>query len=105
MKTEKMNFPMGQILRKLQRAYRWKLVFLLLFTAWMGVVLSMGQAEATFITCGNGVVEKFEQCDDGNLQNGDGFIRITLKKMMNTYCEELYYTDRPVLRYVIIKDL
>ena len=26
----------------------------------------------TALTCGNGVVDKFEQCDDGNLINGDG---------------------------------
>ena len=38
----------------------------------MGISLLISAAEAVSGTCGNGVLDKFEQCDDGNLTNGDG---------------------------------
>lgn len=38
----------------------------------MACMFSGPPAEAALGTCGNGFVDKFEQCDDGNLGNGDG---------------------------------
>jgi cysteine-rich repeat protein len=40
--------------------------------AGMVCIVSGYPAEAALGTCGNDVVEKFEQCDDGNLSNVDG---------------------------------
>jgi cysteine-rich repeat protein len=57
---------------KLGRASRLKLISLFLFLAGMGTALLISPARAALGTCGNGVVDKFEQCDDGNLNDGDG---------------------------------
>jgi cysteine-rich repeat protein len=38
----------------------------------MACIFLAPPTEAALGTCGNGVVDKFEQCDDGNLGNGDG---------------------------------
>jgi len=45
--------------------------FLLLLMA-TGYALPISSVEAASGTCGNGVPDKFEQCDDGNSMNGDG---------------------------------
>jgi len=49
-----------------------KLFSFLLLLAGAESALLISPVEAAFGTCGNGVVDKFEQCDDGNLNNGDG---------------------------------
>jgi cysteine-rich repeat protein len=45
---------------------------LFLLMAGMACTFSGSLTEAALGTCGNGAVDKFEQCDDGNLVNGDG---------------------------------
>ena len=72
MNEEELNSPMRQMPPKLRKAFRSKIVPLLLFLSGMGSAFSISSTEAAFGTCGNGVVDKFEQCDDGNLNNGDG---------------------------------
>lgn len=72
MNEEKLNSPMRQMPPKLRKAFRSKIVSLLLFLSGMGSAFSISSTEAALGTCGNGVVDKFEQCDDGNLNNGDG---------------------------------
>ena len=57
---------------ELGRAFRLKFIFLLLLLAGTGSTPLISPVKAAFGTCGNGVVDKFEQCDDGNLNNGDG---------------------------------
>jgi len=57
---------------KLGRASTLKLFSFLLLLAGAESALLISPVEAAFGTCGNGVVDKFEQCDDGNLNNGDG---------------------------------
>jgi cysteine-rich repeat protein len=44
----------------------------LLLAAGAGGPLGAAPAEAALGTCGNHSLERFEQCDDGNLRNGDG---------------------------------
>jgi cysteine-rich repeat protein len=38
----------------------------------VGNPLMTTSVQASYGTCGNGIIERFEQCDDGNLNNGDG---------------------------------
>jgi cysteine-rich repeat protein len=38
----------------------------------VAAVFPVASAGAVFGACGNGTLDKFEQCDDGNLMNGDG---------------------------------
>ncbi len=54
------------------RVFIFRLVSLLLLVMAMGSTLFIFSLDAAAGTCGNGVLEKFEQCDDGNLTNGDG---------------------------------
>jgi len=58
--------------RTLKTAVRPALLSCLLLSTGMGGPRSPSSAEAALGTCGNGITEKFEQCDDGKLQNGDG---------------------------------
>lgn len=53
-----------------RKVFRLRLLLLLL--SGIGSALLISSPEAALGTCGNGVVDKFEQCDDGNLNNGDG---------------------------------
>jgi cysteine-rich repeat protein len=53
--------------------------------------LLLSPVEAASGTCGNGVVDKFEQCDDGNSENGDG---------CSSFCQE-EGDDFPVMVYTI----
>jgi cysteine-rich repeat protein len=46
--------------------------FVLLLLTGMAITLWRSAVEAAIGTCGNGAVDRFEQCDDGNLNNGDG---------------------------------
>jgi cysteine-rich repeat protein len=46
--------------------------FLLLVIGVLSAFLMSPVHGAAFGTCGDGVVDKFEQCDDGNVSNGDG---------------------------------
>ena len=71
MNKGKWNFPLGERSLKVEKK-RLKLLYLLLLLLGMGSPPWISPAEAAPGTCGNGVVDKFEQCDDGNLNNGDG---------------------------------
>ena len=46
--------------------------FLLLVIGVLSAFLMSPVHGVAFGTCGDGVVDKFEQCDDGNMSNGDG---------------------------------
>ena len=71
MDKEKLNSQMRQWPPKWRKIFNFKLVsrfpiFLMVIT------LLIPSAEGFPGTCGNEVLDKFEQCDDGNLTNGDG---------------------------------
>jgi cysteine-rich repeat protein len=72
MSEEKPNSPTAQRLRRIRNVIR-AIPFsvLLALTGMAGTVLGPA-AEAAGGTCGNRVLDPFEQCDDGNLNNGDG---------------------------------
>ena len=72
MHQEKSNSPTRPRPSRLRTLFGFKLVFLLLLLSGLGSALSISSGEAALGTCGNGVPDKFEQCDDGNLNNGDG---------------------------------
>lgn len=52
--------------------FRIKTVSLLLILFGMGTLVCVNSVDAVFRSCGNGVIDQFEHCDDGNLSNGDG---------------------------------
>jgi len=68
---------------QLLRVFRSKLVSLLLLLTGIESVLLIAPVGAAMGTCGNGVVDKFEQCDDGNLNNGDGCSSLCQKEGEN----------------------
>ena len=70
MHTERLNCPTKQRHPMVRKVFRLRLLLLLL--SGIGSALLISSTEAALGTCGNGVVDKFEQCDDGNLNNGDG---------------------------------
>ena len=72
MNKAKLNYPMGERSPRRIRVFIFRLVSLLLLLMGMGSALSISSVEAAPGTCGNGVLDKFEQCDDGNSTNGDG---------------------------------
>ncbi len=72
MNKAKLNYPTGQGSPRRIRVFIFRLVSLLLFFMAIGRALLISSAEAAPGTCGNGVLDKFEQCDDGNSTNGDG---------------------------------
>jgi cysteine-rich repeat protein len=72
MNKEKLNSPTGEKPPSLKSGFRSKSLPLLLCLAGLAGAPLMFPVEAVPGTCGNGVVDKFEQCDDGNLNNGDG---------------------------------
>jgi cysteine-rich repeat protein len=80
MHQEKSNSSSGRIPSKLRAPFRFLLVFLLLFSLVLASCFWIPSTEAAFETCGNGVIEIFEQCDDGNLNNGDGCSRLCQKE-------------------------
>jgi cysteine-rich repeat protein len=41
-----------------------------------------GSGQASFVACGNGIIEESEQCDDGNLVDGDGCNSACLKELV-----------------------
>lgn len=57
-----------------------KTIFLLLLSVATGSALLIATVNAVLGACGNGLVDKFEQCDDGNLNNGDGCSSICQKE-------------------------
>lgn len=57
-----------------------KLLCILLLLSGPTSPFSTSSTEAALGTCGNGVVDKFEQCDDGNLTNGDGCSSVCQKE-------------------------
>ena len=63
---------MGQRSPRRIKVFIFRLVSLLLFLMAIGRALLISSVEAAPGTCGNGVLDKFEQCDDGNSTNGDG---------------------------------
>ena len=69
-------------------------VSLLLLMAGMACVFSASSTEAALGTCGNGVVDKFEQCDDGNLVNGDGCSTLCQKEG-DEFRVMVYTSDEP----------
>jgi len=66
------EFPNATDASELRKAFRSKIVPLLVFLSVLGSAVLISLPEAALGTCGNGVVDKFEQCEDGNLNNGDG---------------------------------
>jgi cysteine-rich repeat protein len=72
MNEERLNFARGQRSRKLERALRYTFLVPALLLIGAGNALFVSPVEAALGTCGNGVTDKFEQCDDGNVSNGDG---------------------------------
>ena len=68
---------------QLIRVFRFKLVSHLLLLTGIASLLLLPPVEAAMGTCGNGVVDKFEQCDDGNLNNGDGCSSLCQKEGEN----------------------
>ncbi len=63
----KPELPANPLKTKLFRTYSISLWLFLFSCAFLILPVA-----AAFGTCGNNVLEKFEQCDDGNLTNGDG---------------------------------
>jgi cysteine-rich repeat protein len=72
MNEEELSFPRSRRHRKIAGVFGAISFSILLGLTGMGLTLSGSAAEAAGGTCGNGVVDPFEQCDDGNLNNGDG---------------------------------
>ena len=73
MNKEKLDYPAGQWPQKGEHFFKIKFVSLFfIFLMVMIVTLLIPSVEAVSGTCGNGMLDKFEQCDDGNLANGDG---------------------------------
>lgn len=72
MNKEKLHYPMGERSPGRIRVFIFRLVSLLLLLVGMGSALSISLVEAAPGTCGDGVLDNFEQCDDGNSTNGDG---------------------------------
>jgi cysteine-rich repeat protein len=58
--------------RQVNAAFRVTFSPVLLGLTAMGLMLLGSAVEAAGGTCGNSVLDPFEQCDDGNLNNGDG---------------------------------
>jgi fibro-slime domain-containing protein len=56
-----------------------------------GGFVGTGSTQVVYLNCGNGVIDKGEQCDDGNRENGDGCNRICQIEV-NYFCE---YPGRP----------
>lgn len=72
MNKEKLNYPTGQRSPRRIKPFIFRLVsFLLLLVAMESTHWTCSGAAAPG-TCGNGALDKFEQCDDGNSTNGDG---------------------------------
>ena len=57
---------------EMRRSVRYKFLLLFLLLTGVGSLFLASPAGAALGTCGNGVLDEFEQCDDGNLNNGDG---------------------------------
>jgi cysteine-rich repeat protein len=72
MNNEKLNPLQGQRPPKRKKVFGPTFVFFVLLWSGIGNALLISLTEAAPGTCGNGVVDKFEQCDDANLNNGDG---------------------------------
>jgi len=71
MNHAKWNSRIPKIAPKRRAVLRLKIVSLLIIFGF-GNSVWISPAEAVFGSCGNGSVDRFEQCDDGNLNNGDG---------------------------------
>ncbi len=76
-----------------KRSGRCILISLLLMGG-MGIGLWAPAAQAALGTCGNGVIDKFEQCDDGNLANGDGCSSVCQKEG-DTFPVSIYTAVEP----------
>jgi cysteine-rich repeat protein len=72
MSKKKLTFPTGQRPPKQRKVFSSKFVSLLPLLIGMASALLISPVKAALGTCGDGVVDKFEQCDDANLNNGDG---------------------------------
>jgi cysteine-rich repeat protein len=72
MDREKINSPREQKLLKRRNVFRFRFALLLFLLVGTGNALLIYPVDVALGTCSNGLVEKFEQCDDGNLNNGDG---------------------------------
>jgi cysteine-rich repeat protein len=79
----------------LSRAFRFALAVLLFVVAGAVGALPISPAETFAATCGNGVVDKLEQCDDGNLENGDGCSSLCQKEGDNFQVMVYRATDPP----------
>ena len=94
MNAGKFNFPTARRLSKLRNAFRFKSLAFFLFLACMGSSPLIFPVGAVPGTCGNGVLDKFEQCDDGNLNNGDGCSSLCQKEG-DTFSVMVYSSDDP----------
>jgi len=72
MNKEKLNYPAKHRILRFIKIFNFKFVSHLLLLMAMGSTLLISSVQADPGTCGNGVLDKFEQCDDGNSTNGDG---------------------------------
>ncbi|MGZ6248482.1 MAG: myxococcus cysteine-rich repeat containing protein [Syntrophales bacterium] len=72
MNREKPNYPAAHRLPRFIEIFNFKLVSHLFLLMATGSTLLISSVQAGPTTCGNGVLDKFEQCDDGNSTNGDG---------------------------------
>jgi cysteine-rich repeat protein len=72
MQRNRLSFWTGQRVRKMQAVFRVTVLPVLLGVTGVVATLMGSAAEAAGGTCGNRVLDPFEQCDDGNLNNGDG---------------------------------
>jgi len=72
MQENRLSFWSVQRARKMQAVFRVTLVPVLLGVMGVVATLMASAAVAAGGTCGNRVLDQYEQCDDGNLNNGDG---------------------------------
>jgi cysteine-rich repeat protein len=72
MQENRLSFWSVQRARKMQAVFRVTLVPVLLGVTGVVATLMGSAGVAAGGTCGNRVLDQYEQCDDGNLNNGDG---------------------------------
>ena len=68
----KFNFKSGRLSLKRKKVTILNCSIMFILLTCIVSTLQISLVEAAIGTCGNGVLEKFEQCDDGNVTNWDG---------------------------------
>jgi len=94
MHVKRLSLRTVQRVRKMKAEFRVALFPVLLGLTGGAATLLGSAAEAAGGTCGNGVLDRFEQCDDGNLTDGDGCSSLCQKEG-DDFPVVLYSTSAP----------